>query len=248
MNNEVIKSIKERKSTRVFEKKAITKAHKDILIDAALQAPSAGNLQMYSIIEIEDQSIKDQLSASCDDQAFIKNGAWILIFVTDFQRYYDSLKSQGINLKPHLGSMILATTDACIAAQNVVTAAESLGIGSCYVGDIIEQHDIHTKLLNLPNLVVPVCMLVLGYKDKEKDKGIKPVRFKKEDIVSHNTYHHKTFEELKAMFNSKYIDNADFDFEKLVQTAINKKLNSTFFEEMGNSLNKYIENYLKEEK
>jgi hypothetical protein len=86
-------------------------------------------------------------------------------------------------------------------------------------------------------------MLVLGYKDKEKDKGIKPTRFKTEDVVSHNVYKHKNKEELVAMFKGKY-PASDFDYSKLVTGPINKKLNSTFFEEMGKSVDLYIKKYL----
>lgn len=108
-----------------------------------------------------------------------------------------------------VGDLLLATTDATIAAQNAVVAAESLGIGSCYIGDILEQHDLHRELLNLSEYVVPVCMLVLGYPAEDHFKRQKPKCCKLEDIVCVDQYHRKDNSDFsKEMTNSvqKYID------------------------------------------
>ena len=78
--------------------------------------------------------------------------------------------------------------DACIAAQNAVTAAESLGIGSCYIGDILEQCRFHRQLLHLPEYVVPCAMLVLGYPTRQQKERPKPARCALEHIVHTNAY------------------------------------------------------------
>ena len=69
---------------------------------------------------------------------------------------------------PELSNMVLATEDAVIAAHTACIAAESLGIGSCYIGDIVENFEIHKELLNLPPQVAPLCMLVFGYPPQQK--------------------------------------------------------------------------------
>jgi nitroreductase len=243
MPNPTIELINKRKSIRLYDSKAISKSDRDILINAALQAPSAGNLAMYSIIEVTDPELIAKLAVSCDDQPFIKKSQLILIFLTDYQRYYDMFTYQGIVSKPHLGSLLLSASDACIAAQNVVIAAESLNIGSCYVGDIMEKHDEHVKLLNLPKYVVPICMLVLGYKHPANEKLNKPNRFLASDIVHSNAYHRKDVKELEKMYTAR-ANSATFDYKKYVSDLASHKLNTPFFEDMGVSIKKYIEEYL----
>ena len=65
--------------------------------------------------------------------------------------------------KPQEGDLFLACCDALIAAQTAVVAAESLGIGSCYIGDIMENYEIHRELFGLPQYVFPICLLCFGY-------------------------------------------------------------------------------------
>ena len=69
---------------------------------------------------------------------------------------------------------MLAVCDALIAAQNAVVAAESLGIGSCYIGDIMENAEVHQMTLQLPKYVFPVAMLVFGYPTDQQKKRKKP--------------------------------------------------------------------------
>lgn len=64
---------------------------------------------------------------------------------------------------PSAGDLMLAVEDSSLAAQNAVTAAWSLGIGSCYIGDIMEHCELHRELFQLPPYVFPAVMLVLGY-------------------------------------------------------------------------------------
>ena len=65
--------------------------------------------------------------------------------------------------KPQEGDLFLACNDALIAAQTAVVAAESLGIGSCYIGDIMENYEAHRDLFGLPQYVFPICLLCFGY-------------------------------------------------------------------------------------
>ncbi len=100
--------------------------------------------------------------------------------------------------------MLLAVTETAIAAQNAVTAAESLGIGSCYIGDIMEQCETHRELLNLPDYVVPVAMLVFGYPSEQQKIRKKPERCDLKDIVCENGYERKNDEQLCRLFHKIY--------------------------------------------
>ena len=135
-----------------------------------MRAPTAGNLMLYTIIEIEDQALKDRLAVTCDHQPFIARAPWVLLFVADFQKWMDLFAACGCDdlpgvpagATPGLGDLLMACNDALIAAQNAVVAAESLGIGSCYIGDIMELGEEHAELLHLPRWTFPAAMLCFG--------------------------------------------------------------------------------------
>lgn len=239
--NPIIQSLFERKSCRIFQDKEISDEDKKLILESAMQAPSAGNQQMYTIIDVQDKDLQETLSKTCDNQPFINQAKMVLIFCADFQKWYDLFTYTNCQpRKPGVGDLLLATTDATIAAQNAVVAAESLGIGSCYIGDILEQHDMHRKLLNLPEYVVPVCMLVLGYPASSQQKRIKPQRCKLDDIVHVNRYQQKNKEELISMFEQKATNQS---FDEWVQAFCTRKYNSDFSKEMTNSVQKYLDQF-----
>lgn len=154
--NEVIRSLYDRKSVRVFTEQIITEDQKREILMAAMEAPTAGNQQLYTILDITDEELKQQMSVTCDNQPFIAKAPMVLVFCADFQKWYDAFAAGGAQpRKPGAGDLMLAVSDACIAAQNAVTAAWSLGIGSCYIGDIMENCEKHREMLNLPEYVFP---------------------------------------------------------------------------------------------
>ena len=168
--NQTLDLINARTSTRTYSADPITDAEREAVLHAALRAPTAGAMMLYSIIQIEDQAIKDRLAETCDDQPFIAKAPWVLVFVADMQRWMDLFAASDVRSlpgvehrdAPGLGDLMMACCDAVIAAQNAVVAAESLGIGSCYIGDILEQAETHAELLDLPRHTLPVAMLCLG--------------------------------------------------------------------------------------
>ena len=85
--NEVIRQLHARKSVRVFTDREITPEEKRAVLEAAVQAPSAGNQQLYTILDITDQSIKDKLVDTCDHQPFIAEAKMVLIFCADCKKW-----------------------------------------------------------------------------------------------------------------------------------------------------------------
>ena len=71
MGNEVIKELLERKSVRVYTDQPISEEDKKVILQAAMEAPTAGNQQLYTILDITDQELKEKLSETCDHQPFI---------------------------------------------------------------------------------------------------------------------------------------------------------------------------------
>ena len=88
MDNPILQSLWDRKSTRVFLEKPITKEAQEIILGAAMQAPTAGNQMLYTILQITDQNLKERLAETCDHQPFIAKAPLVLVFLADFQRWY----------------------------------------------------------------------------------------------------------------------------------------------------------------
>ena len=168
--NPIIELIDARCSTRAYAATPITVEERRAVLHAAMRAPTGGNMMPYTILEIEDQELKDRLAVTCDDQPFIAKAPWVLVFVADMRKWTDLFQAGGPpaadgttpRRRLGLGDLLMAASDAVIAAQNAVIAAESLGIGSCYVGDILERGEAHAELLGLPAGTMPVAMLCLG--------------------------------------------------------------------------------------
>ena len=172
-----IDELMNRKSVRAFTGEPIPAEHKELILAAATQAPSAGCQQLYTIIDVTDQAIKDQLVDTCDHQPFIAKADLVLIFLADLRKWYEGYRDVDAQPRePGEGDLLLAVTDAAIAAQNAVTAAWSLGIGSCYIGDVMENCEEQRRLLGLPAYVFPAAMVVFGYPTEQQKERPKPKR------------------------------------------------------------------------
>ncbi len=170
LTNPTLEIIRNRRSTRTYAPTLISAEEKQAILHAALRAPTGGNMVLYTILEIEDQALKDRLAVTCDGQPFIAAAPWVLVFVADWQKWTDLFEAtnaydvDGTDTRRALGpgDLMLACSDALIAAHSAVIAAESLGIGSCYIGDVLENGEVHAEMLGLPEHTLPVAMLCLG--------------------------------------------------------------------------------------
>ncbi len=211
--NDTLQVIHHRKSTRVYDEKEITPEVKDQILQAAMRAPTAGNMMLYSIIEVADQAAKETLAKSCDNQPFIAKAPLVLLFVADYQRWFDYFIASGVEdlcrqrgiamRRPEEGDLFLACCDAVIAAQTAVIAAESLGIGSCYIGDIMEQYEVHKQLFDLPQYVFPICLLCFGYPTEQQQARPLTPRFAPKFVVFENRYHHLTPADFDEMYRAE---------------------------------------------
>ena len=244
MNN-TIKELYNRKSVRVFTDELITEEERNIILNAALQAPSAGNMEMYSIIDVQDQQLKDQLAVLCDHQPFIATAKLVLIFLADYQKWYDIFNTYvGECDDLEESDLFLAMNDTLIAAQNSVVAAESMGIGSCYIGDILENFEKIQELLNLPQYAVPCTMIVFGRPTDQQKERIKPTRFDVNDMVYVNRYQPKTTEQTISMFE-KQTGKTGEKLEKHIQAFAKRKFNTDFRHEMNRSCRAILKHWLK---
>ncbi|MDE7019765.1 MAG: nitroreductase family protein [Lachnospiraceae bacterium] len=243
--NEILKSLYDRKSVRVFTEEEITEEDKKSILYAAMQAPSAGCQLLYTILDMTDQEKKDRLAELCDHQLFMAKAKMMLVFCADCRKWLSFYEEAGLEPRsPGAGDLLLAVEDALIAAQNAVTAAESLGIGSCYIGDVMENAEEVKKLLQLPKYVYPACLLVFGYPTKQQKERKKPERFRLSDIVCENAYRDKSSQEIREMFEGR---TGTKEYETWIEAFWKRKYESSFSMEMNRSMEVYLKDFLEQD-
>jgi len=247
--NPTLDLIHRRRSIRAYQNRPIERPVIDAIIGAAMRAPTAGNMMLYSIIEIADQSLKDKLAVSCDNQPFIAKAPLVLLFVADYQRWMDVYEASDVSgyceahdvpvRRPQEGDLMLACCDALIAAQTAVIAAESLGIGSCYIGDIMENHAYHRELLNLPRYTFPITLLCFGYPKDSPDHALRP-RFPQSAIHFTNGYRRLDEAELHAMLRDRDTGHYVKEATNIGQHFYARKFSADYSVEMNRSVKEAI--------
>ena len=244
--NEVLRQLSARKSVRAFAPELITPEEREAILTAAAQAPTAGNQQFYTILDITDQALKERMADLCDHQPFIAQAPLVLVFLADSRRWAQVYRAAGEDPRPAgPGDALLAIADACIAAQNAVTAAWSLGIGSCYIGDVLENCEQMREALHLPTDVLPAAMLVFGRPTQQQAERRKPARFALDYVVQQNTYRdqtpqvHREAVEARAAADGK----SNFDFDHWTKAFGARKYESAFSREMSRSAAVYLADY-----
>jgi nitroreductase len=260
MNN-TIELLSARKSVRAYKQKKISKEVKDTIFAATLRAPTAGNMMLYSIIEVKDQSAKDRLSVTCDNQPFIAKAPFVLLFLADYQRWFDYFhvagveqlcKQKGIAMrKPKEGDLFLACCDALIAAQTAVVAAESLGVGSCYIGDIMENYETHKALFELPEYVFPITLVCFGYPTRQQQERALTQRFEKKYVIFEDRYKRFDMTSFKKMYQESHTqmfgEKKELNGAKNVgQMMYQRKFDSGFAHEMNRSVHSMLQAWVNE--
>lgn len=253
--NNTLELIENRRTIRTYRKTELSQAEIDTIIHGAMRAPTAGNMMMYSILQITDQDMKDRLVKTCDNQPHIAKAPLVLIFLADMQRWWDYFSickvpelclEMGEEFQtPQESDLLLASCDALIAAQNAVITAESLGIGSCYIGDIMENYEIHREMFNLPNWTFPIAMVCFGYPKGDKEKIPLTSRFPQKFIHFENTYKRLNKEELTEMFQTINRKITEQKAQNLGQDFYLRKTGADFSKEMRRSVKAAIKKWMK---
>ncbi len=236
---DTIRELFDRKSVRAFTDREISREEKQQILYAAMEAPSAGCQQLYTILDITDPELKERLAVTCDNQPFIAEAPMVLVFCADCRKWQECyLEADCDPRTPGVGDLMLAVTDTAIAAQNAVCAAWSLGIGSCYIGDILEQCEEHRALLHLPSWVLPAVMVVFGYPTKQQEAREKPLRFDEKQTVFEDTYP-ESFD-CREMLKTRCGNQS---YEEWTGKFCDRKYNSDFSREMTRSVGKYLKDF-----
>ncbi len=197
----MINAIFNHRSIRKFKPQAIEASDLELILQAGSRASTTGNMQVYSIVATQQQSIKDQLWEAHFKQDMVKQAPLVLTFVADFNRFNKWCEQRkAIPGYDNFLSFYTASIDALLAAQNVALQAEDLGLGICYLGTTTYMAKQIIHILDLPKGVVPVTTLVVGYPDKMPELTD---RLPLEGIVHYEKYQDYHTEAIDRIYSEK---------------------------------------------
>lgn len=174
---ETMRVIYGHRSTRKFcPNKPLPAGILEAFVTAGQSASTSSLLQTWSVIAVEDQDRKSKVATLAGDQQFIRDAPLFLLFCADLHR---STQISRANDKPGKAlemtdMLLMAIVDASLAAQNVSTLAESLGLGTCYVGAARNNASQMAELLHLPSRTFGVFGMAIGWPDLTQVPRIKP--------------------------------------------------------------------------
>ena len=184
--NPVLEVLLSHRSVRKYKDKTVAPEALDRILEAAQRAPSWCNYQTYSIIVIDDRATREMLRELCANQEFVADCGVLLVFCADISRIVMTCEKQGYEFRSdHLNTQLIAHGDAFLACQNAALAAESMGLGTCMLGNIRMHPQEVSDLLALPHRVFATVGLAIGHPDE--DHGLKP-RLPRKAVVSRNRY------------------------------------------------------------
>ncbi|KAF5575086.1 nitroreductase [Fusarium pseudocircinatum] len=187
--NPVITTILRHKSHRKFLPRSLEPGTLEALVAAGSSASTSSLLQTWGIVAVQNPERKAALAKLAGDQDFIRQAPLFLIFVADLNRITKVIKNAGTKdtgLK-NFDMFIMPTIDCALVSQNVNVVAESLGLGTCYVGAVRNNCSKLCEMLNLPHRTVALFGMAIGYPDPSENVSIKP-RFGISAVLHHEVW------------------------------------------------------------
>ncbi len=197
----MINLINNHRSIRNYTDQKISKELLDSILFAGTRASTTGNMQVYSIVVSQEDEKKKALAPCHFNQPMVTKAPVVLTFCADFNRFNKWCEVS--DAKPgydNFLSFITAAIDALLVAQNVSLAAESKGLGICYLGTTTYTADKIIDILNLPKGVVPITTITLGYPDLMPELTD---RLPLDAIVHYESYHDYSNDDIKKMYSEK---------------------------------------------
>jgi FMN reductase (NADPH) len=159
-----IEQIHRHVSVRSYKPDPVPPALVEAIVAAGQRASTSSNLQMWSVVAVVDDGTRQTLAGLCGQQEHIAQAPLFLAWCADLARLECACELRGYSQEAgYLENFLVAAVDASIAMQNAALAAESLGLGICYIGAIRNRPQEVIDLLALPRLVFPVAGMTVGW-------------------------------------------------------------------------------------
>lgn len=224
--NAVIELLNSHRSIRKFTDQPIPQDTLNTLIQAGQAAATSSFIQACTVIQVNDQDKRNQLVECSGGQTYVGQAPVFLVFCADMQRLKLACDMNDADINSGFTEQfITATVDVGLFAQNVTVAAESLGLGICYIGGIRNQIARVSELLDLPELVYPVFGLCLGYPDQNPE--VKP-RLPVDVVLKQDSYNDNG--------NQETIADYDKSVREYYQTRTGGNKEMTWSEQMSGML------------
>ncbi|MDR1678557.1 MAG: nitroreductase family protein [Prevotellaceae bacterium] len=187
------------RTVRQYSDKAIEPALLNRLLKAACRASNTGNMQTYSFIVTQDEAMKAALAPCHFNQKMVTQAPVVLTVCADFNRFNKWCEQR--KAVPGYDNFLSFTSgmiDASLAAQNFCVAAESEGLGICYLGTTTYTADKIIDILKLPRFVVPVTTITAGY--PAELPAVQEDRLPLSGIVHYETYHDYSIDDIDQIY------------------------------------------------
>jgi nitroreductase len=220
---ELLQSLLEHRTIRKYRTQSIPEVVLEKILEAGVRASTTGNMQVYSIIITKDCKNKEQVAPFHFNQALVTQAPILLTFCADFNRFNKWCESR--NAKPgydNFLSFYTASIDALLVAQNVAIAAESFGLGICYLGTTTYNAHKLIDFYKLPKGVIPVTTLAVGYPDEEPELTD---RLPLKSVIHDEFYKDYSQEDINSIYKEK--ENLSF-YKKLVEENNTENLAQIF--------------------
>jgi len=184
--NETLRTILSHRTCRRYSDQPVTDETLNLLLACAQSAPTKSNLQQYSIVVVRDPDLRQRLGALVPSMTWLATAPVALVFLGDVRRIRQLAEMRGHDYKNNNADTFMnAAVDSALAMQNLITAAESIGLGTCPVSYVRNRIDELAEILNLPDGVFPISGLTLGFR---ADAGYTAMRLPQNIVVHHDRY------------------------------------------------------------
>jgi nitroreductase len=215
--------LQQRRTIRKYSNQEIGDGLLDEILQCGIRASTTGNMQLYSIIVTRDKEMKEKMAPLHFNQPMVRSAPVTLTFCADFNRF--NMWCRQRNAEPgydNFLSFMTAAIDALLAAQTVCIAAESKGLGICYLGTVIYTANKIIELLDIPAGVVPVATVTVGWPAEEPDQVD---RLSLRSVIHNEKYHNYSEKDIDTIYAEK---EARADSEQFIRENSKETLAQVF--------------------
>jgi nitroreductase len=221
----MLKTLMQHRSIRQYKGSPVNQTDLEEILEAGTRASTTGNMQLYSIVVTQDKKKKAELAPAHFNQPMVTQAPVHLTFCADVNRFHKWCSHR--NAEPAYDNFLWyvnAAIDAILVSENVCLAAEEKGMGICYLGTATYNADQLINILQLPNGVVPVAAIVMGYPDE--NPGLTD-RIPLKGVIHYETYKDYTSTDIDNIYREK---ESLEETRKIIQENNKKTLAQVFTE------------------
>lgn len=238
--NETTNLLMDHRSVRHFEDKLLSKEQIETIVLSAQAASTSSFIQAYSIIGVADREKKEKLAEFVGNQKYVADNGHFFVFCADLHRHKVIGQMENKDVIPSIEStekFMVAVIDAALAAQNAAIAAESMGLGICYIGGIRNNLEGVAELLKTPERVIPLFGLAVGYPAKKNDK--------KPRLPLQHIYHENEYRQDEEAYREE-LEVYNRIISEYYEQRTDGKRKDTWTGQMANMLEKQTRMYMKD--